>query len=140
MSSFSSNDTWCVKQSASILAEDFGKQVFCVSFRGYLRPCDFANPAFCPAVYFNWGLPLRANEQTRLRVRTYWCSRRENDWRLKKKSWKKSGVSDFRDGRMARTINQLVHHLFFFSPFLESDGRSNVAGRRFIAWLSTLES
>lgn len=74
------------RQSASIPAEDSDKQVLCVSFRGYLRPCDFANPAF--------GLLCISTEdcrcgQARLHAHTYRCSRRENDWRLKKKSWKK---------------------------------------------------
>lgn len=90
-----SNGTWCIKQNISILTKNFGKQVFCVSFRGYLRPCDFANPAFYPAVYFNWGLPLRANGQTRLPARTYWCSRRENDWRLKKRTEKRAESAIF---------------------------------------------
>lgn len=106
------------KQSASIPAEDSGKQVLCVSFRGYLRPCDFANPAF--------GLLCISTEdcrcgQARLHVHTYRCSRRENDWRLKKKSWKKNGVSESRRTHGERSISFCT--IFFLSlGWAYSDG------------------
>lgn len=104
------------KQSASIPAEDFGKQVFCVSFRGYLRTCDFANPAFAP-LYISTEDCRCGQAGVRLRARTYRCSRRENDWRLKKRVGEKKRGQLFEvDSR--RTINQSSYTIYFFLSLL----------------------
>lgn len=106
----SSRVTQCKKQSASIPAEDSSKQVLCVSFRGYLRPCDFANPAFGPLCISTEDCRCG---QARLHARTYRCSRRENDWRLKKRVGKKSGISESRRACGERSISP--YSINFFS-------------------------
>ena len=102
------------KQSASIPAEDSGKQVLCVSFRGYLRPCDFANPAFGPLCISTEDCRCG---QAWLHTRTYRCSRWENDWRLKK-IVEKEGDQRIETYAMVNDQSGSILPLIFFFPWL----------------------
>jgi len=95
---------------------DSGKQVLRVSFRGYLRPCDFANPAFGPLCISTEDCRCG---QTRLHAHTYRCSRRENDWRLKKRELEKESSSVNRDGR---TVNDQSAPVSFILSLLSIRG------------------
>lgn len=103
-------------QTESILTEDFGKQRFLRFISRLFTPTRFCKSGIWlrPALYFDWGLPLPC--ELGYAVRTYRCSRRENDWRLKKRIGKRAASAIRGEQHSEQSISSDT--IYFFRSFL----------------------
>lgn len=93
---------------------------------GFLRfisrlftPMRFCKSGILPSCIFQQRIAA-AGKRTNAFTCAYILMQSARKWlTIKKGSWKKSGVSDFRDTRMARMINQLAYIIYFFLFLLQ---------------------